>query len=753
MAEKPQGYSGPLPAYYIQSSAPQTPNLGLTISGVDPIVAYNFVLIDNFAAGGSGVSSLNTLTGAVTLAAGSNVTITPAGNTLTIASSAGGTITGSGTANTFTLWTGPTAIGNSSIATQVANSTGNGTAFFLQSPTPASAIADIEIHNQFSGGYEAYVQAAVGNLGRTPLFSLYKSHGASLGSAPLAVVNKDVLGINEFNGYDGTTYTGQNYSGVAGGKIEVDATEDWTATAHGSAFLIVTNRNGTTNNADAFIRLAGVTSGFPAIKRVSASVNFRLADDSADTGIIASIVNATTGFQVSGSAPSGHYLRGNGTNYIDGTIQAGDLPAGTGTVTSVALATGAGAADVLYTISGSPVTTTGTLTETLNTQTANTVFAGPTSGGVASPTFRALVAADIPSGAVLWNNIGNASGALTLANAGNATTFNQTSAVNWTWANTTAATVTVPQSSPIININGTYWTGAASAADSWTIQDIVGVGTNGSSLLTFTHTGSASVASAAPIGVKIASGQLLIQANGPAGVSNPGLAFVAQTGIGLQYSASNGGALLTSSGGFFQMAFTTNQGPVIRSDIPLMWANGTNLNATITVDTSVNRFSANTVGLGTTANAADATANLALNKITRYNAVATVSGGVPAEYATVDLTAQSAAITATTAYATTATGMYRVSWSAAITTAASTSSVLGGTNGFQILYTSPTDSVVKTTVSGNSVTSAGNTTGTAVGGTEVVYAKTGTNIQYQYDYTSVGGTAMVYEIHLKVESL
>src|SRR5712671_6740374 len=31
------------------------------------------------------------------------------------------------------------------------------------------------------------------------------------------------------------------------------------------------------------------------------------------------------------------------------------------------------------------------------TQTANTIFAGPTSGGAATPTFRAVVAADIPA--------------------------------------------------------------------------------------------------------------------------------------------------------------------------------------------------------------------------------------------------------------------------------------------------------------------------------------------------------------------
>ena len=48
-----------------------------------------------------------------------------------------------------------------------------------------------------------------------------------------------------------------------------------------------------------------------------------------------------------------------------------------------------------------------------------------------------------PSGSVLWSAIGNAAGALVLANANFATTFNQTSAVPWTWANTTAASVPV----------------------------------------------------------------------------------------------------------------------------------------------------------------------------------------------------------------------------------------------------------------------------------------------------------------------
>jgi hypothetical protein len=66
---------------------------------------------------------------------------------------------------------------------------------------------------------------------------------------------------------------------------------------------------------------------------------------------------------------------------------------GSGSVTSVGLA-----APSIFTVSGSPVTASGTLTFSLNTQSANLVFAGPSSGGAAAPAFRALASADLPVG-------------------------------------------------------------------------------------------------------------------------------------------------------------------------------------------------------------------------------------------------------------------------------------------------------------------------------------------------------------------
>jgi hypothetical protein len=64
---------------------------------------------------------------------------------------------------------------------------------------------------------------------------------------------------------------------------------------------------------------------------------------------------------------------------------------GVGSVTSVSFA---GDGVVFSNVPGAPVTTTGTLFPVLNTQLANTVLAGPVSGGAAAPTFRLLTPAD-----------------------------------------------------------------------------------------------------------------------------------------------------------------------------------------------------------------------------------------------------------------------------------------------------------------------------------------------------------------------
>lgn len=77
----------------------------------------------------------------------------------------------------------------------------------------------------------------------------------------------------------------------------------------------------------------------------------------------------------------------------DGAGNTSWTTAGAGTVSSVGLALPSS----ILTVSGSPVTGAGTLTGTLATQTANLVWAGPTTGSAATPTFRSLVGADLPN--------------------------------------------------------------------------------------------------------------------------------------------------------------------------------------------------------------------------------------------------------------------------------------------------------------------------------------------------------------------
>lgn len=158
------------------------------------------------------------------------------------------------------------------------------------------------------------------------------------------------------------------------------------------------------------------------------------------------------------------------------------------------------------------------------------------------------------------------------------------------------------------------------------------------------------------------------------------------------------------------------------------------------------------VGIG--AATADLSGNLTVGgKLTNYNGIATVAGGAPVEYAEANLTGQTAAIGPTTIYAVPASGagMYRISYVATVTTVASVSSVLGGTNGFQVTYTNADGSVVVTTAAGP--TSNLNTTQAHVSGVLVVYAKASTNLQFSFDYTSVNAAEMVYSLHVKVEAM
>lgn len=144
----------------------------------------------------------------------------------------------------------------------------------------------------------------------------------------------------------------------------------------------------------------------------------------------------------------------------------------------------------------------------------------------------------VPS--VPWNSIGNPTGNLALTMATNTSTFNQTNAAVWTWQNVTAAVSGTPQNSPIMTLAGRYFTGAASATDSWAQQLILGTANNGTSTLTFTHSGSSGLAGVSVPNLYITS---------LTSVGNC-LTIVAATGqIGSAACGGAGGSTLTVNGG------------------------------------------------------------------------------------------------------------------------------------------------------------------------------------------------------------
>lgn len=153
---------------------------------------------------------------------------------------------------------------------------------------------------------------------------------------------------------------------------------------------------------------------------------------------------------------------------------------GSGTVTSFS----SGNLSPLFTTSVADPTTTPALSFTLSNQSANFVFSGPTGGGAAAPTFRALVAADIPSLSSVYQPINTAwllasGGTLTGANTITGTSTNilkavfdslgvtQTNGAGWWLSNTTAAAAGAQQRSPSLVWEGQGWkTDAGGASQS-----------------------------------------------------------------------------------------------------------------------------------------------------------------------------------------------------------------------------------------------------------------------------------------------
>ena len=175
-----------------------------------------------------------------------------------------------------------------------------------------------------------------------------------------------------------------------------------------------------------------------ATQAATASVSGYLS--SADWSTFNSKLSGTSGSSIlagNGSGGLANVTIGTGLSFVGGTLSA--VAAGVGTVTSVGLSL-----PTIFTVSGSPVTTAGTLSATLASQSANQFFAAP-NGSAGAPGFRSIVAADIPTlNQNTTGSAGSVANALTIGTGLSGTSYNGSAAVTIA-IDSTVATLTGTQ--------------------------------------------------------------------------------------------------------------------------------------------------------------------------------------------------------------------------------------------------------------------------------------------------------------------
>jgi hypothetical protein len=168
------------------------------------------------------------------------------------------------------------------------------------------------------------------------------------------------------------------FNGVAGGGT----------IPSGTGFYHITS--GLADSSARAVNLSGsdvtgqlISSSFPALTGDVTSTGGTLSTT-------LSIVNSAPG--LCGDSTHVCQITSNGKGLVISQTPVLISVGGSGTVTSVGLALPGS----VFAISGSPVTTTGTLTASFINQPVHTFFSGPSTGSATIPTFRTLVVSDLP---------------------------------------------------------------------------------------------------------------------------------------------------------------------------------------------------------------------------------------------------------------------------------------------------------------------------------------------------------------------
>jgi hypothetical protein len=208
----------------------------------------------------------------------------------------------------------------------------------------------------------------------------------------------------------------------------------------------------------AYIALSGVT---PSTFNSTLSAPYLVVEVNGNNVIVVSLTNPGT--YVSGGTIATSVLPNPTTTDTNGnfdfysapgiyslqiygpTIEERDLiDQGVGTVAGGSVTSVGFTAPAIFTVTGSPIPGSGTIAVGLANENANLVLAGPATGAAAAPTFRALVAADLPGGFGTVSSVGVSLAAppiFTVSVAGSPVTSSGTIAITIALATETANTV------------------------------------------------------------------------------------------------------------------------------------------------------------------------------------------------------------------------------------------------------------------------------------------------------------------------
>jgi fibronectin-binding autotransporter adhesin len=387
----------------------------------------------NGAGTGLTVTNATTLTGAVTATNASNTIAGAFNGTVGASTPSTGvftTLTASGNAN---IDASPSSGGIVNIGNAAGPSTTNiyGTVSFGTAPTfPSGSVSNTELAHSTIGvtstGSTLTVTGSPISLGSTGNVDLNLTT-ANTWTAQIAV-QKNAIAITPTNAYIASNTT------VSTNSVKVQMSPSYEMGAHvwgnGADSIMTWHIYNLPTSAAVPTSIIEFDEGNVA---GGLSKEFSMSNGG--------VFSAATGYSINfANATSGHYLRGNGANYVDGTIQSGDLPSSLPsgeTIPSPSISN--------PTFSGTVTLPAGSVTYTaLPSEAANTLLGNPT-GSAASTTTITLgtglafssgaltISSPLPSGLTIPGATINGASAI-----GGTTTINTSGAITTTGGLTTS---------------------------------------------------------------------------------------------------------------------------------------------------------------------------------------------------------------------------------------------------------------------------------------------------------------------------